>query len=90
MKDIGSKGLNVGDAGNQRLFLTTLPCPDLEASVNEAIAACGYDLRATIGALIVANAYLSRIRFCAFSYSIADPCGTFCPGEHVFHWHPPV
>jgi hypothetical protein len=31
---------------------------DLEAAVNQAIAACGGDLRATIRALIVANSYL--------------------------------
>lgn len=30
----------------------------LETAVDEAIAACGGDLRATIGALIVANNYL--------------------------------
>jgi len=31
---------------------------DLEAAVDEAIGACGGDLRATIRALIVANGYL--------------------------------
>lgn len=31
---------------------------ELEAEVDEAIAACGGDLRATIRALIVANKYL--------------------------------
>lgn len=31
---------------------------ELEAAVDEAIAACDGDLRATIGALIVANNYL--------------------------------
>jgi hypothetical protein len=38
-----------------------LDAPDddeLEAQVDEAIAACGGDLRATIRALIVANKYL--------------------------------
>jgi hypothetical protein len=38
-----------------------LDAPDddeLEAEVDEAIAACGGDLRATIRALIVANKYL--------------------------------
>ena len=32
----------------------------LEAAVDEAIAACGGDLRATIRALIVANEYLEN------------------------------
>ncbi len=32
--------------------------PTLEAAVDQAIAACGGDLRATIRALIVANDYL--------------------------------
>ena len=31
---------------------------DLETAVNQAIAACGGDLRATVRALIVANSYL--------------------------------
>ncbi|MCP4618549.1 MAG: hypothetical protein GY844_19200 [Bradyrhizobium sp.] len=31
---------------------------ELEAAVEQAIAACGGDMRATIGALIVANNYL--------------------------------
>ena len=31
---------------------------ELAAEIDEAIAACGGDLRATIGALIVANNYL--------------------------------
>ena len=31
---------------------------ELEAAIDEAIAACGGDARATIGALIVANNYL--------------------------------
>ena len=31
---------------------------ELEAAIDEAIAACGGDLRQTIGALIVANNYL--------------------------------
>jgi hypothetical protein len=31
---------------------------ELEAAVNQAIAACGGDLRSTIRALIVANEYL--------------------------------
>ena len=33
---------------------------DLEAAVDQAIAACGGDLRATIRALIVANDYLEN------------------------------
>jgi hypothetical protein len=39
----------------------SLPNPEdsgLEAAVDQAIAACGGDLRATIRALIVANEYL--------------------------------
>jgi regulator of replication initiation timing len=31
---------------------------ELEAAINQAIAACDGDLRATIGALIVANSFL--------------------------------
>jgi hypothetical protein len=31
---------------------------ELEAAINQAISACDGDLRATIGALIVANRYL--------------------------------
>jgi hypothetical protein len=31
---------------------------ELESAIDQAIAACGGDLRATIGALIVANDYL--------------------------------
>ena len=41
----------------------SLPNPDdsgLEAAVDQAIAACGGDLRATIRALIVANEYLEN------------------------------
>jgi hypothetical protein len=34
--------------------------PDLEAAVNEAIEACDGDLRATVRALIVANAFLEK------------------------------
>jgi hypothetical protein len=40
-----------------------LPNPEdsgLEAAVDQAIAACGGDLRATIRALIVANEYLEN------------------------------
>jgi hypothetical protein len=33
-------------------------CGELEADVDQAIAACGGDMRATIRALIVANNYL--------------------------------
>jgi len=36
----------------------TEPNDGLEAAVDQAIAACGGDLRATIRALIVANDYL--------------------------------
>jgi len=32
--------------------------PELEAAIDQAIAACDGDLRATIGALIVANSFL--------------------------------
>jgi hypothetical protein len=41
----------------------SLPNPEdsgLEAAVDQAIAACGGDLRATIRALIVANDYLEN------------------------------
>jgi hypothetical protein len=41
----------------------SLPNPEdsgLEAAVDQAIAACGGDLRATIRALIVANEYLEN------------------------------
>jgi regulator of replication initiation timing len=31
---------------------------ELEAAIDQAVAACGGDLRATIGALIVANSFL--------------------------------
>jgi hypothetical protein len=34
--------------------------PELEAAIDQAIAACDGDLRATIGALIVANNYLEN------------------------------
>jgi len=34
------------------------PTDELEAAVDQAVAACGGDLRATIRALIVANDYL--------------------------------
>jgi hypothetical protein len=51
----------VCDAGTQGQQTEPVPSsPDLEASVTAAIAACGYDLRATIRALIVANAYLEK------------------------------
>ena len=42
--------------------LQTDPTDDaeLELAVDQAIAACGGDLRATIGALIVANNYLEN------------------------------
>ena len=35
-------------------------CSDLEVSVNEAIEACDGDLRATVRALIIANAFLEE------------------------------
>jgi hypothetical protein len=41
----------------------SLPNPEdsgLEAAVDQAIAACGGDLRATVRALIVANEYLEN------------------------------
>lgn len=46
--------------------MTSLPKPDdrddagLEAAVEQAIAACGGDLRATVRALVVANNYLEN------------------------------
>ena len=39
-----------------------LPDEALEAAVDEAIAECGGDMRATIRALVVANAYLEMAR----------------------------
>jgi hypothetical protein len=44
----------------QRMTVDDLPTLPLEASVAEAIEACDGDLRATVRALIVANAFLER------------------------------
>jgi len=46
------------------LMSSSLPAPEpndeLETAVDQAISACGGDVRATIRALIVANEYLER------------------------------